>query len=312
MFGKTTVLLLTGGILACSATRAAAEAPTVAPPAAPQELLDRAFKHLDANGDGQIDRTEFQQRMPQIAGRIRQSAGQPPRMPGRGPHDFSSRRPGSPTGRPWHRLRAGNPPSPLWQDAALGIAIMRPLEQIIDVKVQQAVRRALAGLGQALPQRPSATGSDVRPFLRGPDAQPGSPRRPSRPAEAPRSSSPRFSPDRGESAPSSPASQGPPPHPRAGAAGKALVNALDANGDGKIDPQEIARAAESLKKLDRNRDGVLDERDLREGPPLRQHAAQPPKASAHQPGRRDRIGREAPDRGKPRAPEAGVAPARTP
>lgn len=42
--------------------------------------------------------------------------------------------------------------------------------------------------------------------------------------------------------------------------------ALDTNGDGIIDEQEIANAPESLKKLDKNGDGKLTPDELR--PPL--------------------------------------------
>ena len=43
--------------------------------------------------------------------------------------------------------------------------------------------------------------------------------------------------------------------------------ALDANGDGIIDEQEIANASAALKKLDKNGDGVLTQDELRPPPP---------------------------------------------
>lgn len=42
-----------------------------------------------------------------------------------------------------------------------------------------------------------------------------------------------------------------------------IFAALDVNGDGIIDSQEIAMAAESLKKLDRNGDGQITEDEVR-------------------------------------------------
>src|SRR5262245_41097837 len=51
----------------------------------------------------------------------------------------------------------------------------------------------------------------------------------------------------------------PPPSP--------LFLALDANGDGVIDEQEMANAPAALKKLDKNGDGVLTQDELRPPPP---------------------------------------------
>ncbi len=49
--------------------------------------------------------------------------------------------------------------------------------------------------------------------------------------------------------------QRPPPPP--------IINALDANHDGKIDAQEIANASAALKTLDKNGDGVLTQEETR-------------------------------------------------
>jgi len=45
-----------------------------------------------------------------------------------------------------------------------------------------------------------------------------------------------------------------------------LMRALDANGDGTIDEQEIANASAALKKLDKNGDGKLTPDELRPPP----------------------------------------------
>lgn len=42
-----------------------------------------------------------------------------------------------------------------------------------------------------------------------------------------------------------------------------LLLALDANGDGLLQPMEIANAVTSLRQLDRNRDGILSRDELR-------------------------------------------------
>ena len=44
------------------------------------------------------------------------------------------------------------------------------------------------------------------------------------------------------------------------------MSALDANGDGELSAEEIAVAAEALKKLDKNQDGKLTREEL--GPPI--------------------------------------------
>lgn len=46
-----------------------------------------------------------------------------------------------------------------------------------------------------------------------------------------------------------------------------IMMALDANQDGQIDADEIAKASESLKKLDLNGDGVLTRDELMPPPP---------------------------------------------
>lgn len=46
-----------------------------------------------------------------------------------------------------------------------------------------------------------------------------------------------------------------------------IIAALDLNKDGIIDAEEIAKASESLKKLDKNGDGKLTEDEFRPKPP---------------------------------------------
>jgi hypothetical protein len=65
---------------------------------------------------------------------------------------------------------------------------------------------------------------------------------------------------------------GGPPPPRGGGPGREgrhppLIAALDANGDGVIDAQEIASASAALKKLDINADGKLTAEEYHPAPP---------------------------------------------
>jgi hypothetical protein len=59
------------------------------------------------------------------------------------------------------------------------------------------------------------------------------------------------------------------PGPRGGGPNMRVLDALDSNKDGVIDPDEIAKAAESLKALDKNGDGKLSPEEYRSAPPLR-------------------------------------------
>jgi hypothetical protein len=52
---------------------------------------------------------------------------------------------------------------------------------------------------------------------------------------------------------------GPPPNP--------MFLAIDTDDDGELSPKEIANAAKSLLKLDRNKDGILTEDEVRPPPP---------------------------------------------
>ncbi len=57
-----------------------------------------------------------------------------------------------------------------------------------------------------------------------------------------------------------------PPPPPFGGAASALMSALDTDRDGELSESEIKNAAESLKKLDNNQDGVIDRSELRPRP----------------------------------------------
>lgn len=75
-----------------------------------------------------------------------------------------------------------------------------------------------------------------------------------------------------------------------------VLAALDANGDGAIDADEIAGAATALKKLDKDGDGKLTRQEYLPGPPggpggLAGRGAVPPGEPGEPPGRRPAAGR---------------------
>src|SRR3954469_4268206 len=82
---------------------------------------------------------------------------------------------------------------------------------------------------------------------------------------------PRAGSDRGPGGPGGPGGQRPPPSP--------LFEALDLNHDGVIDADELAKASQSLKKLDKNGDGKLTLDELR---PMRRGPNGPPPDGADQ------------------------------
>jgi len=59
-----------------------------------------------------------------------------------------------------------------------------------------------------------------------------------------------------------------------------LMQSLDTNRDGRIDPAELAKAAESLKGLDRDQDGTLSAEELRPQPVRRGPAEGPQRGGA--------------------------------
>lgn len=71
--------------------------------------------------------------------------------------------------------------------------------------------------------------------------------------------------------PKEPKPPGDGPRPPAGGEGRRpvppLIAALDLNKDGVIDADELSKASESLKKLDKNNDGKLTEEEYRPHPP---------------------------------------------
>jgi hypothetical protein len=306
------------------APAALAKGPPTSGPADRKEVLDKAFKFLDANGDGKIDRAEFDRQMPQlfqrfIAERWRGAARGPEHRYGpdwqgpgrhgmgverwhRGPWAWGGERPSErPCGPCWqvpgwrgmdkergHRAPWAwdgerpfeRPCGPCWQGPGWrGMGMERWLDRMIDEKVDRAVSRAFHRMGKE--------GSRFAPpgpvgFQRGPGRPgcplgppPPPPPPPARPAPETRSPSPEAKP------PAGPPADVRPPRPRVerrfGPAagppelpfglGRFLIEALDVNKDGKIDEKEIAEAANSLRKLDRNGNGVLDPRDAAQASP---------------------------------------------
>ena len=288
-----------------------------------QELLDRGFKHLDANGDGQIDRTEFRQNMPQlvqdVVGRFRRGHRGPEGRRGphgdRGPRGRWGRGKGKSLGDSWFCPRRGprrggceamgpwgkghsefGPGRGPWGGGreAMGSrgkgqgahakAFMGRLEQIIDAKVKQAVRQAMPEgrhharhrFGKGGPPGPPPGGDDDSARPRRGRGRMGPPSCPA--SGQPKSLGDLDPPSRGREGPKARRGRGGPPgrglgegrqgfgrgRPPGGQTrpGRVLLDALDMNGDGKIDPREIGMAVRSLKQLDRNHDGVLDLKDL--------------------------------------------------
>jgi len=74
-------------------------------------------------------------------------------------------------------------------------------------------------------------------------------------------------------------------HPPGGQGGprmsSPLIGALDLNKDGTIDAEELNRATDSLKKLDKNGDGTLTEDEYR---PLRPPSGRPQGGASGAPG----------------------------
>jgi EF hand len=66
-------------------------------------------------------------------------------------------------------------------------------------------------------------------------------------------------PDDGPGGPPPPPPFGPPPNP--------LFIAIDTDGDGELSAKEVAKAPESIAKLDRNKDGIITEDEVRPPPP---------------------------------------------
>ena len=61
----------------------------------------------------------------------------------------------------------------------------------------------------------------------------------------------------------------PPPPPPFGPPVNPLFQAIDTDDDGELSPKEIAKATESIAKLDRNKDGIITEDEVRPPPPPR-------------------------------------------
>jgi Ca2+-binding EF-hand superfamily protein len=103
----------------------------------------------------------------------------------------------------------------------------------------------------------------------------------------------------GQKPPEGAGKDGPPPPPLGEEDGKRpphgappLIRALDTDKNGELSDDEIANAAEALKKLDRNGDGKLDMQELRPKPPEGEEGQGPrPPRGPH--GKKDGTGGEA-------------------
>ncbi len=334
---KCVTLTMAGVILAWGSV-ALAEGPPRPGAVDRDALLERGFTYLDANGDGQIDRTEFHQQMPQVVRRI--LGGQRQRHAGRAPMGGRGFGPGkgargrrhgrggwggamggrfgqfpmdSGRGRAW-RGRARGPcamglgrgPGAMGRGrrgAGMGpMGFAGGLDRMIEAKVERAVRRAM--------DRLRSHGMTHSPLGRGQGRPPGKPDRPRgriKPPHPPGAGPSTMAPARPKPDDLEPflprvGRRGPPDSPRArGGGGRGrgpgmgrrgmgrpggpppVIRALDVNGDGQVDLDELGRAVNSLKKLDGNRDGVLDARELGVPPPPGQGEARP-----SPPGGRDR------------------------
>jgi len=357
---------LLAGLISGWSTIALAEGPPRRGGPGPREgdrLLEKAFRHLDANGDGRIDRTEFRQKMPQlvqeVVGRFRRGHRGPEGR--RGPHGdrgprgrwgrevrkslgdigFCPRRGPRGGGReamgPRGKSHRGfGPGRGLWGGGreAMGSrgkgqgahakAFMGRLEQIIDAKVKQAVRRAMAEVrghawhrfGKGGPPGPPPGGDDDSARPRHGRGRMGPPSCPA--SGQPKSLGDLDPPSRGRGGPKARRGRGGPPgrglgegrqgfgrgRPPGGQTrpGRVLLDALDMNGDGKIDQREIGMAVRSLKQLDRNRDGALDLRDL-----MGSSAPDPDAAPAPRRPRDESKPKAKPSRRRPAPPEAAPA-----
>jgi hypothetical protein len=97
---KATIGMLAGLVTTWSSVAlAGAPGKPAVPPAGRHEKLDRAFQFLDANGDGKIDRTEFEQRMPLLVRRAAEQAGKHNAWAWEGKK--AGHRPGERLGRGW-------------------------------------------------------------------------------------------------------------------------------------------------------------------------------------------------------------------
>lgn len=82
---------------------------------------------------------------------------------------------------------------------------------------------------------------------------------------------------------------GPPPRPEDGPDGPPpppfgpppnfLFEAIDTDNDGELSPKEIAKAGETILKLDKNKDGIISEFEVRPPPPGGGRPGGPPRAN---------------------------------
>lgn len=179
-------------------------------PPIPEQMLERVFDRLDADGNGSVSKEEFMDRMPQIMERIRQrSAG-----PG-GPGDGRS----EPGGVLERRAERGQP---FPREGGFGRGpdqLPEEMQRLIDQRVEEAVRRIMRDRGFAQPGGPDRPGIGPQRERRGrggPAREGPGVRRP-QPPQGPGRDDGAPPPDRPPLGGPQPPRQPPPPGPGPGA-----------------------------------------------------------------------------------------------
>ncbi len=299
----TAVLLLAPAILiGLTLSASEPERPETKVPPRGEAILDRVYKHLDADGDGVVSRDEFDRKMPEVVRHARQ------RMRGWGRGMPDKGRQGYGTRRPWGRrpgqggFRAGGPliaeqRAEVFKDwLGLGLA----LDRLIEDKVDRAVRKAMIRMRAEMIRRHGghlkgrAGMGTPTGWSRG---QEDSPSASEGLREAAREGRRRGGPGAfGRGRPGmagrkglGPMGEGDPPP----GAAFLLMRLADRNDDRRVDGKEIDQLLNWFRSLDRNDDKVLDAKDLKAA----LEAGKPSK-----PERPERRGRERRSQKAPRAP----------
>lgn len=248
-----------------------------------EKILDRVYKHLDADGDGSVTRAEFGEKMPEVVRHVRKlraraAASGQARRPGFGPRQGFGRQ-GPWQGQAPRKFRGMPGPFAAEQRAEnfknhLGLSIM--LDRLIEDKVEQALRKAMMRKRM----------EDSRDRVDAPRGY-----RDRRPHDRRGRDKSRGKDDLGDSPGLRDAGRmgrggdGPPP-----GAAMMLLRWADRNGDRRVDATEMDQVVRWLRNLDRNDDKVLDKEDLK---PMS------PKERPARPDRQDRDKRPRKARAKP-------------